>query len=85
MPFIVEDKQAQKELVRDFQALRAAEYGELRERAEALLAELAREGGGEEVADDAGGDDEEECGAHHALFLSRHPGHCCRNLFTKTA
>ena len=46
VPFVVEDEQAQVELVRDFQALRAAEYGELRERAEALLAELAREGEG---------------------------------------
>ena len=46
VPFVVEDEHAQVELVREFQALRAAEYGELLERAEALLAELVREGEG---------------------------------------
>jgi hypothetical protein len=46
VPFVVENEEAQASLVRDFQALRAAEYAEFLERAEALLAELAREGEG---------------------------------------
>lgn len=43
-PVVIEDEETQRELVSELHTLRGAEYAELRERAEALLDELRREG-----------------------------------------
>lgn len=46
IPFVIQDEQAELDLVADFSRLRAAEYAELRERVTALLDELRKEGEG---------------------------------------
>jgi len=46
IPLVVDDEETERDLVAEFQALRAAEYAEFRERVEALLDELRREGEG---------------------------------------